>query len=199
MIDAGLLLAGGASRRMGRDKATLMVAGSRLVDRGVAVLAEVTDVVVVLRGTRPPVSARAPEGVRLVEHGDPGVGPLGAVVAGLDLLARAPHGLGPQSRVAVLAVDQSEPSAALLRRLAQRCVDVPAAVPEVGGRAEPLHAVYTCGVRGCLADRLGAGERSITRALDDCGARRVGAPDWSDLDPAGVFARSFNTPGDLPG
>ncbi|MEO8106929.1 MAG: NTP transferase domain-containing protein [Actinomycetes bacterium] len=70
-----VVLTGGGSRRMGRDKATLDVAGASLLDRTLAGVP--ADVNVVVAG--PPVSV-ARDGVRFVQEVPPGGGP----VAGLD-------------------------------------------------------------------------------------------------------------------
>src|SRR3954468_1318664 len=90
---AGLLLPGGASRRMGRDKALLEVGGQRLVDRAATALAAVAD----------PVLEVGPGWSVLpaVREDPPGSGPLAAVVAGAAALRAGGHD-GP---VIVLAVD----------------------------------------------------------------------------------------------
>lgn len=197
-LDAGLVLAGGASRRMGRDKATLEVDGERLVDRAVRLLGAVTRLVVVVRGPVRRLGPVAPEGVRVVEIDDPGAGPLGAVVRGLDTLACPPHALPADAPAAILAVDQAAPNAAVLRRLAERLGRSPAVVPLVDGRPEPLHAVVRVGARTCLGARFDQGGRSVAAELEACGARLAGREDWSDLDPAAAFATSWNRPEDLP-
>ncbi|MGH8991628.1 MAG: molybdenum cofactor guanylyltransferase, partial [Acidimicrobiia bacterium] len=121
---AGLLLTGGASRRMGRDKALLEVAGRGLAERGASVLAAVCDPVLEVG---PGVS-----GLPAVREEPPGEGPLAALGAGAAELSRRGHG----GAVIVLAVDMPFVGAALLRLLADR--PGPAtAVPRAGGQPQP--------------------------------------------------------------
>src|SRR5438093_7464181 len=105
---AGLLLTGGASRRMGRDKALIEVGGQRLVDRAAAALKAVAD----------PVLEVGPGWSALpsVREDPPGSGPLAAVAAGAGALRAAGHH-GP---VIVLAVDMPFVTVDLLRLLATR-------------------------------------------------------------------------------
>ena len=73
-----LVLTGGASRRLGRDKATTHIGGRRLVDR---LLAEVpAEVAVVVVG---PTLDGLPRRVILVREDPPGSGPLAGIGAGL--------------------------------------------------------------------------------------------------------------------
>jgi molybdenum cofactor guanylyltransferase len=76
MRAAGLLLTGGASRRMGRDKATLTLtpAGESLAGRTARLLAAVTS----------PAFEVGPGHSQLpaIAEGQPGAGPLAAVAAG---------------------------------------------------------------------------------------------------------------------
>jgi molybdopterin-guanine dinucleotide biosynthesis protein A len=79
---AAAVLAGGASRRMGRDKATLAVGGVALAARVLAAAAQVADPVVLV----------APDGHPARRLGalvvtDPGEGPLAALAAALAALA----------------------------------------------------------------------------------------------------------------
>ena len=79
----GVVLAGGAGRRMGGvDKATLEVGGVRLLDRVLAAAAAVCSRVVVVGPVRP----TAVDGVTFVTEAQPGGGPAAAVAAGLDAL-----------------------------------------------------------------------------------------------------------------
>ena len=87
-----IILTGGASRRMGADKALLDWDGRRAVDR-VAALATAAGAVRVLTAGRDC-------GLEHVEDPEPGAGPVGGVLAGARALSA--HGL---SRVLVLAVD----------------------------------------------------------------------------------------------
>ena len=103
---AGLLLTGGASRRMGRDKALIEIGGQRLVDRLAAGLLAVAD----------PVLEVGPgwSALPAVREDPPGTGPLAAVSTGAAALRAAGHD-GP---VIVLAVDMPRAGVEVLRLLA---------------------------------------------------------------------------------
>ena len=75
---AGVLLTGGASRRMGTDKARLVVNGETLAARSARVLTAVCDPVVEVG---PGVS-----GLPAVLEEPPGAGPLVALLAGVGAL-----------------------------------------------------------------------------------------------------------------
>lgn len=179
----GLVLAGGASRRMGRDKARLRLDGERLVDRACRRLYAECDRVLVAPGDHPDLARCADDAVRDVV---PGGGPLAGIVAGLEAAATP--------LVAVAAVDQPDLSPAVLRRLADRWSGAHALVPEVGGRLQPLHAVWSVHAHESARAALVEGERSPTRLLArlDVVVARAGV--WGDLAPDGGFAASLNDP-----
>lgn len=181
----GLVLAGGRSTRMGRDKATLIVDGERLVDRAVAVLAQCCDEVLLAAAGRPLSVA----GARTISDAELDAGPLAGIVAGLEAAAT--------DLVAVIAVDLPDASAAVLDLLAATWEGEAGVAPLVDGVMEPLHAVYATAAAGRYADLLRAGERSPRRALEGLGARLVGPEEWGTAAADGRFARSLNSPGDL--
>ena len=80
----GIVLAGGASRRMGRDKAFLDLGGRPLIARVIERLASVCAEVLVVAGDVEPYGEL---GVRLVEDRFRGVGVLGGLHAGLEAAA----------------------------------------------------------------------------------------------------------------
>lgn len=183
---SGVVLAGGASSRMGQDKALLVYAGEPLVARAARLLASFCDDVVLASG----------DGQRLgllelpqVADVAPGLGPLAGIVAGLE---RAAHPL-----VAVLAVDMPYASGPLFGLLAQLWAGEPAVVPVVAEALEPLHAVYAREAASALRAALAGGQRSVRRAVAALGVRRVGPAEWAAVEPAGRFAGNLNRPGDL--
>jgi len=184
---AGLLLTGGASRRMGTDKALLEVGGHRLVDRTATALAAVAGPVIEVG---PGWSA-----LPAVREDPPGSGPLAAVVAGAAALRAGGHD-GP---VIVLAVDMPFVTVDLLRLLANR--PGPAtAVPRAGGHPQVLCARY--GPEALAAvDRLhAAGGVSLRRLLesDDAGFEVgwIEPEEWERVaDP--VVLSDVDTPDDL--
>lgn len=182
---SGVVLAGGSSRRMGRDKALLEYGGEPLAARVARRISAICDDVVVASG----------DGVRLaclglpqVADTHPGAGPLAGIVAGLEA---ARHEL-----VAVVAADMPEAGPEVLASLARRWDGRSVAVvPRTGDRLEPLHALYARSAAPALRRRLDEGRRSVHEALAALGAQSVEA---AALDPTLRFARNLNEPGDLP-
>lgn len=184
---SGVLLAGGASRRMGRDKAWVQWGGEPLAVCVLRVLDEVCDDVVVASGDGRRLAAL--DRPQVCDAGE-GRGPLAGLVAGLEAVR---HDL-----VAVLAVDLPNAHAGVLRRLARSWRGEPAVVPEVDGRLEVLHAVWARAAGSSLRARLASGEPAVTAAARALGVRSVGPDVWGDLDATAGFAANLNSPGDLP-
>lgn len=186
---AGLLLTGGASRRMGRDKALIEVGGQRLVDRSAAALAAVAD----------PVLEVGPgwSALPAVREDPPGSGPLAAVAAGVGVLRAGGHD-GP---VIVLAVDMPFVTVELLRLLATR--PGPAtAVPRAGGHPQVLCARYGPAALAAVDRLLAAGGRSLRLLLEDLDAGGAGEVGWIETEEwAGVAdpvaLADVDTPDDL--
>lgn len=127
---AGLLLTGGASRRMGTDKASLIVGDDTLAIRLGRILNAVCR----------PVWEVGPgrSGLEEVTEPEPGLGPLSAIVAGEHALER----MGWRGPVLVLSCDLpllTLPAAAKLALWPGE----ESVVPYVGGRAQPLCARWS--------------------------------------------------------
>lgn len=181
---SGLVLAGGGSRRMGRDKATLEWHGVPLVDRVASTLAVVCDEVLIASG----------DGRRLGRPGEiadavADAGPLAGLLAGLEAAA---HPL-----VAVVAVDMPYASAAVLRALAEAMGELDAAVPVVEDRLQPLHAVYRTACAPALRAYLEEGGRSVGGFVGELRVALLGREVWGGADPEGAFAINVNRPEDL--
>lgn len=166
MTVAGLLLAAGAGRRMGRPKALLRLDGSTLVERGVALLrAAGCDPVVVVLGAEAD-DAPSLVGVDVVVAADWAEGVGASLRAGLTALeSRA------CSACVVTLVDQPLICVDAVRRLLAVAGQVDAAVATYGG--EPDHPV--------LLDRLVWSDVAALSVGD------VGARAWMRAHPTRVL------------
>lgn len=171
---------------MGLDKALLVMDGERLVDRAVRKLAGICDELLLAPGPHRPLRI---VGVREVEDAEPGVGPLGGLIGGLEA---ASHEL-----VAVLAVDHTEADPRVLTALADAWSGEAAVVPEVDGRVQPLHAVWARSAATDLRRLLVGGDRSLRQVFGHLDIRIAGPETWGEADPTGQFARNVNRPEDL--
>ena len=184
---AAAVLAGGASRRMGRDKATLAVGGVELASLALAAAARVAHPVVLVAPEGHPARRVAAPAVA-----DPGLGPLAALAAALDAL-EAEH-------VLALATDHPGLRVELLARLVALAGEAEAVACRRGPRLEPLVAVYErvpalAAARARLAGP--AGGRSLTGLLADLGTLVVEEPEWRRLDPDGRSFVDLDDPADL--
>lgn len=190
----GVVLAGGAGRRMGRPKAEVALHGQRLVDRAVHILARwCSPIVVVTRPEVPlettgPVRGPVASGSPAICHDRPGwSGPLGALATGLAALGT--------EQVIVLACDLplAGPAVEALAAWAMgEDPDVQAVVTVDGaGRLQGLCARYRRGAVLRIAEELlGGGERRLGALLDELhpllitfpGDELTNVNTWADLD-----------------
>ena len=182
----GAVLAGGASRRMGSDKAALLIGGEPLLQRAVGRLRLALAEVIVVGS--PALAPRVP-GTRIVADEWPGRGPLGALATALRA-TDAPW-------VLLVACDMPFTEPALIREIARRALTTPAAdvVALRGPRgAEPLHAAYS---RACLPlalEQLAGDDASLRGLLAAARLAEVSPDDARLLDPSGLSAFNANTP-----
>ncbi|MEQ1895473.1 MAG: molybdenum cofactor guanylyltransferase [Planctomycetota bacterium] len=180
-----MVFCGGASRRMGRDKARLELEGTSLVARAAARLDEFAAEVVLASGAE----VRYPEtGRACVLDASDDLGPLGGLAAVLD---HADHHL--RARLVVLACDMPDVPPALLGRLLERArrTDADVVLPVSPSGDEPLCAVVHTRVLPAVRAALARGERRMDSFHRDCRIERLalGASE-------AALVRNLNTPAD---
>jgi molybdenum cofactor guanylyltransferase len=184
-VVAAAVLAGGASRRMGRDKATMPVGGTPLAGLVLAAAARVADPVVLVAPAGHPAGGLA---ATLVT--DPGHGPLAALVAALAAL--------DAGHVLVLAGDHPVLRVELLTRLVGLRRRAEAVACRRGGRLEPLVAVYERRPALVAAEALlAAGDHSLRGLLAALRTLVVEEAEWRRLDPDGRSFADLDDPADL--
>ncbi|HEY3027729.1 MAG TPA: molybdenum cofactor guanylyltransferase [Pyrinomonadaceae bacterium] len=181
----GFILIGGASSRMGSDKARLELGGSTFVERIAAALSSVAETVrcVGAKKDNPPGLINVPDLF-------PGWGALGGLHAALSACSA--------EWSAIVACDIPLVTRELFMRLATLRENFDAVVPVQGdGRPQPLCALYRC--EPCLAKAaalIAEGERRPRALLAAVNTRWVTPSDLDDLDGAGNFFWNINTPDD---
>lgn len=180
---AGVVLAGGSSRRMGLDKARILLNGESLAGRAAVLLAAVCPEVMIAdrgRGLLPGLPS-LPDG--------PGEGP----AAGILGAARA----CPGRSLLVLACDLPAVPRALLEELAGSA-GVDWAVPRRNGRLEPLCALYGSAALDALAARVARGDFSLRNlAEESLTVRYLEEEDLARFGPPEEMLLNVNTSDDL--
>ncbi len=179
MTIAGVLLTGGASRRMHTDKASIVWGGKRSRRVPPRVLGEVCAPVLEV--------GSGVSGLRYVREDPPGSGPLAALVAGA-------HAIGSSGPILLLACDLPFVEPPVLRLLAER-PGAATAVPRVDGHFQFVCARYGPDAIERAELALRAGERSL-RAVVEENCVVVAEDEWALVGPAHSFA-DVDTPEDL--
>jgi molybdopterin-guanine dinucleotide biosynthesis protein A len=179
------VLAGGASERMGRDKALLPWQAGDLLGHALARLRQISADVRLLTGSsRRYLTRDAPVHVDVVA----GLGPLGGVLTALEV--------APEERALVLAVDLPRVPVALLAFLVAQATGFDLVVPTTTRGLEPLCAVYA---RTCLpAIRAAAarGDLKLTSFWPGLRVRTIAEAELTQFgDTQDLFA-NINSPAD---
>ena len=183
---AAFILAGGASERMGQDKALLELGGVPMVMRA-AQLAQpyVASVAIVA-----PFERYAHLGLRAIPDRWPDAGPLGGIATALASTS-AEWNL-------ILGCDLPHLTPEWVAWLISRALDSPAhaVVPESQGGLEPLAAMYRQCCGAAFTTAVERGVRRVTEGLSEILFERVSLAEWRDLDPKGTLFENMNTPED---
>jgi molybdopterin-guanine dinucleotide biosynthesis protein A len=182
----GAVLAGGPSRRMGRDKALLDWEGTPLAVRVVNRLKEaLPDVVVVAKRTGPLEDL----GLSVVADALDLQTPLTGILAALREAKGRP--------VFVVACDMPFVNPSLVRRIVELGEGYEAAAPVHGGRLEPLHALWGPLAEQRIVRSIEAGDLAAHRVLEQLHLRRIEEEEWRPIDPEGRSFANANTPQEL--
>jgi molybdopterin-guanine dinucleotide biosynthesis protein A len=191
---SAVILAGGQSSRMGRDKATVELGGQTLLARQIALARSVGATELFISGRAGVDYGKT--AARILTDRFTNAGPLAGIERALAEMNTA--------HLLVLAVDMPRLTKELLQKLAQVCGKECGVVPEIRGRIEPLAAFYPRRAHD-LAVRMLTEERShsacrtpgptdFARRGVDAGMLRLVM--LSDAE-AELFA-NVNSPADLP-
>ncbi|CAM3165186.1 molybdenum cofactor guanylyltransferase [Mycobacterium colombiense] len=182
---AGIVLAGGESRRMGRDKATLPGPGgaATLLEYVAGVIAQRCEPVFVMAAQGQPLPAVQAQVIRDEVRGQ---GPLPATGRGLRAAAEA------GARYAfVCAVDMPLLSAELIDELVQLATETNAEIVlPWDGRSHYLAAVYRTDLAGRIDGLVAGGARSMRALIDASDAQQI-------VLPESRFLANVNTESDL--
>jgi len=192
----GLLLAGGRSRRMGRDKRLLAIGDETMVAHAFRALYEAFGQPWVLVADESDVAILAPTlgpSTRFLIDRVPGAGPLSALADALDAIDR-PYAF-------LLAMDMPRVTSAFLRDfdgLRRHLVVQPEAlVPRDEGFTQVTCAFYQRSLGPALGAAVRTGRTSLTESLErsDFDVRYLAHDELRRSEGGGVF-HNLNTPDD---
>jgi len=162
MLITGIILAGGKSSRMGRDKGFVKLGNENLIDIAIRNLSIVCSEVV--------ISANHPDyenfGLKVVRDQYESIGPMGGLYSAIHQ-SSTPLNL-------VLSVDLPFVNTALLNYLVSNAQNIDVVVPvTVEGRCQPLCAVYNRSLLPVLEDMIIRKDFTIRNLFTRCNVSRI--------------------------
>lgn len=181
------VLAGGASSRMGRDKALLEIGGRPLIEIALALLRGL--------GLNPRICGSRPDLARfasVVPDNHPGCGPLAGVEAALSASG--------SNLNLFLPVDLPAIPPAFLRWLMDRAAttNAVATIPLLAGRPQPLCAVYSRRLLHGIHQALAGGQYKMMTAITNAASSLGERMDALQLEPLAATLIPDTWPADPP-
>jgi molybdopterin-guanine dinucleotide biosynthesis protein A len=187
---SAIVLAGGRSRRFGRDKLVESISGRPLLEHATEAVAPLARETIVVTATDE--GRVVPGGVTLVRDAVAFEGPLFGLLTGLRRAA-FPIAL-------VVGGDMPTMVPSVLGALIDRLLDpsIDAAILEHDGNGRPLPGALRVSATLPVAERLiEAGERRLQALYVAISTAVIDEPAWRELDPEGDTLRDIDTPADL--
>ena len=179
----GVILAGGASSRMGRNKALLTVDGTPLIQRIHHIMTGLFQNVLLVTNSPDEYDFLLCRKVRDIY---PGVGSIAGLHAGLTA--------SPTERIFVVACDAPFLNPALIRKLCDIEGIWDAVIPIGATGKEPLHALYSRDCLPFLEQMLEMDQRKILILYDQVRTRFVMSEEFASIPEAELSFFNLNTP-----
>ncbi len=185
-----IVLAGGRSSRLGREKADELIEGRTLVDLVLSGVNSLCDEIIIVVSERQSSSRFAScAGAVTVSDFYPDRGSMGGIYTGL-MHSSSFHNL-------VIACDMPFLNLDLLRYMIDLSQGFDAVIPRIGDRKEPLHAIYTKNCMIPMRRLMLDGELKIADLPRFMNARYVEQEEIDRFDPEHLTFFNVNTEEDL--
>jgi molybdenum cofactor guanylyltransferase len=185
-----IVLAGGKGRRLGRTKALEKMGERSLIENIVETLLPISrEVLVITSREQFDTIASVDLKARIIVDKFPGKAAFGGIYTGLAS-AGTLYNL-------VVACDMPFLNSALLCYLIEIAAGFDIVVPQVGGKIEPLHAVYSKNCLDTIEQLLNKNTLQMLRLFDLVKTRYVTEEEVDKLDPGRLSFFNINTLGDL--
>ena len=187
-----IILAGGRSSRLGREKLAEVIAGKSLIERAISRLSALSQEILIVisqkqaRSSLP--SYTYPEAKTVVDL-YPETGSLIGIYTGL---VHSSNFLN-----LVVACDMPFLNLELLRYMVKMAPGFDVVIPRIGDEMEPLHAVYSRKCIGPMEDLIKQGNLKVTGFFDSVKVRYVGEEELDRFDPEHLSFFNINTEADL--
>jgi molybdopterin-guanine dinucleotide biosynthesis protein A len=182
----GVILAGGESSRMGRNKAFIEIQGERIIDRTISIFNKLFDEVLLV--TNAPLDYLDLD-VRTVTDIIPGKGSLGGIYTGLFFSS------SPQAFF--VGCDMPFLDTRVITYFLSLAETADVVVQRSDDYWEPLHAVYSRRFIKPIERLMKEGELQIIQAYKWAKVREVKREELEPIDPGLQSFVSFNTPEEL--
>ena len=186
----GIVLAGGKSSRLGREKALEKIGGMRLIERVVDTLVPISQEVLVVTSKEQVEKISSLDlKARTIVDVYPGKAAFGGIYTGL-VSASTRYGL-------VVACDMPFLNSDLLSYLVEIAIGFDIVIPKVGGNIEPLHAVYSGDCLATIKQLLDNNILQMLQLLDLVKTRYVGDDEVDKFDSEHLSFLNINTQDDV--
>ena len=193
MQTSGIILAGGSSSRMGKNKALLSLPGNQavtFVEYLASLLVECCSETLIVAHDKPHATGYAFPGVQVTFDETPGIGPLMGLYSGLSAIT--------QERALVVAVDLPYIQPALLSFLLSQPLSTDSLlVPLVHNVPQVLLAIYPRTVLPVIKEQLQKGRRDLRCLLEVAPVQFVEEAQLRQIDPQLRSFVNINTPEEL--
>lgn len=180
-----VILAGGKSRRIGRDKALIPIDNLPLIDILLKRLKKVFNDIIIISEQKPDYLKF---GLKVFEDIIKGCGPLGGIHSGLVN--------SNLEQNFFFACDMPFVNMELVQYMSGSASDFDVVIPRVGRKLEPLHCIYSKACIEPIEKQLEKGDRKIINFFPDVKIRYVEEEEIRKFDPDFLSFYNINTPED---
>ena len=184
-----IILAGGKSSRLGRNKALQVIEGKSLIQWVVDRLAILSTEIIIATAHGEAIPCSSAVRLKTVADIYPGKGPLVGIYSGL-IASSSP-------RAIVVGCDTPFLSVGLLEYMTQICSAFDVVIPRIKNKLEPLCAVYSKNCLVPIQELLEQDERRIRKLFSMVKVKYVEEDEINSFDPEHLSFFNINSQADL--